>query len=291
MKLSEAYQMFLEYCEARGHSLLTVSSYRQDLRCFLKFLTENTIEPILESLDAKVIRRYQVWMNNNGYARATMKRKIDSLSSFFKYTLYEELIQANPMQKVDRVKKVNRLPRFLSDDEVRRLIHAVDHYRISARSGSKAMIRVFLFTGLRRSELFNLDWSDIDFSRATILVRLGKGRKDRILPMNTEVNDCLWEYLQSRLPLNNPAVFVNHYGNRMKANNLARVLRKLAKKAGIQKAVTPQLLRHSFATMLLKTTDIVTLKELMGHNDLNTTQIYAHTTSERMAQAVENLLV
>jgi len=254
-------------------------------------LTENTIEPILESLDAKVIRRYQVWMNNNGYARATMKRKIDSLSSFFKYTLYEELIQANPMQKVDRVKKVNRLPRFLSDDEVRRLIHAVDHYRISARSGSKAMIRVFLFTGLRRSELFNLDWSDIDFSRATILVRLGKGRKDRILPMNTEVNDCLWEYLQSRLPLNNPAVFVNHYGNRMKANNLARVLRKLAKKAGIQKAVTPQLLRHSFATMLLKTTDIVTLKELMGHNDLNTTQIYAHTTSERMAQAVENLLV
>ena len=290
MGLSEAYQMFLEYAEAKGHSLLTVSSYRQDLRTFLMFLSENNLEPYLESLDAKVVRRYLVWMNQKGYARATKKRKIDSLSSFFNYTVYEELIQLNPMQKVDRVKKVNRLPRFLSEDEVRRLIHAADHYKVLNRLGNKAMIRVFLFGGLRRSELFNLDWSDIDFSRATILIRLGKGEKDRIVPMNSEVSSCLWEYLQSRLPLNNLAVFTNHYSNRMKPNNLMRVLQKLAKKSGIQKAVTPQLLRHSFATMMLKGTDIVTLKELLGHNDLNTTQIYAHTTSERMAQAVENLL-
>lgn len=291
MEFCEAYQMFLEYVEARGHSPLTVSSYRQDQRSFQTFLWEKTIDPHLDNLDAKIVRRYIVWMKGKGYSRATMKRKIDSLSSFYNYTEFEELIQSNPLKKVDRIKKPKLLPRFLSDDEVHRLIYAVDHYKALNRLGNKAMIRILLYCGLRRSELFNLDWSDIDFCRGTILVRLGKGEKDRVLPMNTQVNQCLWDYLQSRLPLTCPAVFTNHYGNRMKPNNLMRLLRKLAMKAGIQKALTAHLMRHTFATMVLKKTDIVTLQKMLGHCDLSTTQIYAHTSTERMAQAVENLLI
>lgn len=195
------------------------------------------------------------------------------------------------MKKVDRIKKQSRLPRFLLADEVQRLISAVDNFKVANRLGNKAMIRVFLYCGIRRSELFNLDWSDIDFSRGTLLIRLGKGGKDRFLPLNSEVSSCLWDYLQARLPLNDQAVFTNHYGHRMKPNNLMRVLRKLTKKAGIQKSVTAHLLRHSFATMLLEAgADIVTVQKLLGHADLSTTQIYAHTTSERMAQAVENPL-
>lgn len=230
-------------------------------------------------------------MKSKGYSRATMKRKIDSLSSFFNYMEYEELIQANPLKKVDRIKKAKRLPRFLLDDEVRRLLSTVDHRKVTSRMRDRAITRVLLFCGLRRSEVFKLDWSEIDFSSGTITVRLGKGQKDRVVPMNSEVNASLWEYLQSRLPLNNQAVFTNRYGHRMNPNNLMRLLHTLGKKAGIPKVVTPHLLRHTFATMVLKSgADIITLQELLGHEDLSTTQIYAHTTSERKAQAVEKLL-
>lgn len=99
MEFCEAYQMFLEYVEARGHSPLTVSSYRQDQRSFQTFLWEKTIDPHLDNLDAKIVRRYIVWMKGKGYSRATMKRKIDSLSSFYNYTEFEELIQSNPLKK------------------------------------------------------------------------------------------------------------------------------------------------------------------------------------------------
>lgn len=290
MDFCEAYQMFLEYVEARGHSPLTVSSYRQDQRSFLTFLAEKAIGPNLENLDAKIIRRYIIWMKAKGYSRATMKRKLDSLSSFFKYTAFEELIPTNPFDKVDRIKKAKHLPRFLLEDEVHRLLSAVDHYKVSTRLRDRAILRVLLFCGLRRSELFKLDWMDIDFSTGTILIRQSKGEKDRVVPMNSEVNNALWEYLQSRLPINSQVVFTNRYGNRMKGNNLMRVLRKITKKAGIQKNVTAHLLRHSFATLLIKLgVDIVTLQELLGHADLSTTQIYAHTSSERKAQAVEKL--
>lgn len=292
MGLSEAYQLFLEYVYAKGHASLTVSAYRQDQRCFQRFLKEKDVSPTLESIDAKLIRRYIVWMKGNGYSRSTMKRKIDSLSSFFNYTEYEDLIQTNPMKKVDRIKKAKSLPRFLIEDEVRRLLSVVDNYKVSTRLRDRALMRVLVYCGLRRSEIFNLNWSDIDFSTGTILIRKGKGEKDRVVPQNSEVSTCLWEYLQSRLPLTNPAVFTNRYKNRMKANNLGRVLHKLEKKAAIQKNVTPHLLRHSFATLVLKLgADIVTVQELLGHADLSTTQIYAHTTSERKSQAVEKLLV
>lgn len=290
MEFEQTYQSFLEYTDAKGHSPLTVSSYRQDMRRFKGFLLQGGLSTLVETIDAKVIRSYTVWLKKKNYAPATIKRKIDSLSSFCNYLESEDLILKNPMRKVDRVKIGLRFPKFLIEEEILRLLRAVDTYNISTRLRDQAIIRVFLFVGLRRSELMALVWSDIDFSKGTIKV-LGKGNKERILPLNEEPKNALWNYLQSRLPLSNPSVFLNRYKNRLHANCLSRMLRKLRKKAGISKNVTPHVLRHSFATRLIeKNADIVCVQQLLGHADISTTQIYTHTTPKRLAAAVDLLV-
>lgn len=290
MEFEEAYQSFLEYTDAKGHSPLTVSSYRQDMRSFRGFLLEAGLSTMVETIDAKVVRRYMVWMKKKNYAPATIKHKIDSFSSFCNYLESEEIILKNPMKKVDRVKIGLRFPTFLTEEEVNRLIRAVDSYNISTRLRDQAIIRVFVYVGLRRSELLALNWSDVDFSKGTINVT-GKGNKERILPLNEVVKVALWNYLQSRLPLINPSVFLNRYKNRLHANCLTRMLRKLKPKTGISKEITAHVLRHSFATLLIeKGADIVSVQQLLGHADVSTTQIYTHTTPKRLAEAV-NLLV
>ena len=290
MEFEEAYQSFLEYTDAKGHSPLTISSYRQDMRSFRGFLLEAGLSTMVETIDAKVVRRYMVWMKKKNYAPATIKRKIDSFSSFCNYLESEEIILKNPMKKVDRIKIGLRFPTFLTEEEVNRLIRAVDSYEISTRLRDQAIIRVFVYVGLRRSELLALNWSDIDFSKGTVNVT-GKGNKERILPLNEVVKIALWNYLHSRLPLANPSVFLNRYKNPLHANCLTRMLRKLKQKTGISKEITAHVLRHSFATLLIeKGADIVSVQQLLGHADVSTTQIYTHTTPKRLAAAV-NLLV
>lgn len=291
MKLNEAYQLFLEYSDARGHSEQTISSYLQDQRSFERFMREHNISSIVENIDAKIVRRYIVWMKAQNYASATMKRKLDSLSSFLNYLEREDIIEASPMRKVDRIKKAERIPIFLTSDEVQLLLYVVDHRKVSTQLRDRAVIRVLLYCGLRRSELFKLNWSDVDFRAGTLKIQMAKGKKDRIIPMNTSVQTALWEYLQTRLPLNNEAVFLNRYKKRLHAQTLSRLLRNLIRKASISKKVTPHVLRHTFASMLLqKGADIVSVQKLLGHKDVSTTQIYTHTTPERLAEAV-NLLI
>lgn len=291
MELHVAYSLFLEYSEARGHSPETVSSYRGDQHCLERFLRQYEIEPLVENLDARVVRRYMVWMKAQNYAQASMKRKIDSLGSFFRFLEREEIIDVSPMGKVDRIKKEKRIPTYLSTDEIKHLLNTVEQRKVSTRLRDRGIIHVLLYCGLRRSELFKLDWTDIDFKSAILKVRMGKGKKDRIIPMNSSVQTSLWEYLQSRLPLTHEAVFLNRYKNRLHAHSLSPILKTLARKAGIHKNVTAHVLRHSFATMLLqKGADIVSVQQLLGHNDISTTQIYTHTSPERLAEAV-NLLI
>jgi site-specific recombinase XerD len=226
MDFMKAYEEFLESKAAGGFSPLTIKSYRQDTRAFMAFLKEKGIEPLVENITSKVIRHYIVWLHKRNYSKTTANRKIDSLSSFCKYLVLEDIILSNPMDKVERVKVEDKLPIFLNRSEVHKLLYATDNYRISTLIRNKAIIRVFVFCGLRRFELMTLTWDRIDFRKGTMTV-LGKGAKYRILPMNEEVQNALWDYLQSRLPLKFPTenVFLNRYHNPLQPYALRKLLR------------------------------------------------------------------
>ena len=244
MEFMETYEMFLEYAFAKGRSDLTIASYRQDARTFLRFLAEKEIGTNVEDINLRTIRLYNVWLRTNKYALSTINHKLDSMASFFNFLENEDMIEKNIMKRVERPKVPRQLPRFLRKDEKDRLINAVEHSKDKARLRDIALIKTSLNLGLRRSEIIALDWQNLDFKASTLTVIQGKGKKDRALPMNTELRESLWDYLQSRLPLSTPSVFINRYHNRMKPNNISRILNRYTRKAGIEKQVTTHLLRH-----------------------------------------------
>lgn len=285
MELKEAHKMFVAYGAANGLAEGTIHNYKQDISNFIKFLTEKNLSLELESIDPKIIRSYTVWMYEKNNARETIRRKLNSLSSLFNYCVKEELISTNQMLKVDRPRREESLPRFLTTHEVKRLIRAADTSTSEYRDG--ALIRLALYTGLRNFEICSLNWENVNFETKTIAIWKGKGRKDRVVPMNEELERYLWNYLQSRLPLVNSSVFLNNYNRRLHAKNFTLLLRNLAKKAGIDKRVVPHLLRHTCGTHLVASkVDIITIKDLFGHKSVSTTQIYSHSSPERLADAV-----
>ncbi|SHH67955.1 tyrosine-type recombinase/integrase [Desulfosporosinus lacus] len=281
---------FLTYIIAKGHSSSTATAYGGDANCFRKFLKENGLSSDVSEIDQRVIRRYIVWLKARKNKPNTMKRKLDSLSSFFNYLELEDIIVKNPMGKVERIKK-QIIPRtFLREDEATRLIYVVDNWDIRNKVRNQAFFRVFLYTGLRVSEICAIDWSDIDFKNKTLAIKKAKGNKCRIVFLNDELCEHLWAYLQTRLPLINKALFFNRYNNRMRPKNANKIIRQYTRKAGIDKYLTAHILRHTFATILVqKGVDIITIRDLLDHKDVSTTQIYTHSTEDRQRDALQQL--
>lgn len=291
MDFFDYHTEYLVYIDARGHSPCTVATYKSDANTFRKFLISQGLSPALSDIDHKVIRKYIVWMKNAcSYGPNTMKRKLDSLSSFYNYLEAEEVISHNPMRKVDRIKKQKRPRTYLTEEEVKRLLFVADNWKVVNQERNQALIRTFLFTGLRISEICLIDWDDVDFEHRTIRINKAKGNKSRVFYMNGELGQYLWAYLETRLPLDNKALFLNRYNNRMHRKNANPIIRQYCKKAGIPKHVTAHILRHTFATLLIrKGVDIVTVKDLLDHEDLSTTQVYTHSSEELQRAALEEL--
>lgn len=293
MRFRETYNSFLEYLEAKGHSQATITSYDSDARCFEQFLRDSKKDDEIKEISSIVICSYMVWMKRQGRAASTIKRKINSLSSYITFIEAQELIERNPMKRVDRrIKSAKKLPVFLTDQEVKQILNSVDNHNISTLKRDKAIIRTLIYTGIRSSELLNLNWENIDFGKKTLDIKNGKGGKDRVLPINPDLEEALWEYLNSRIPLFNTAVFLNRYNNRLNRKDLSRLLKRIARRANITNPdkVTARIFRHTFATQLIMMgVDIITIKELLGHKDVSTTQIYAHTSQRRLSFAVNEL--
>lgn len=281
---------FLTYVIAKGHSSSTAMAYKGDANCFRKFLKENGLSSDLSEIDHRVIRRYIVWMKARGNKFNTMKRKLDSLSSVFNYLELEDIIDKSPMGKVERIKK-QIIPRtFLREDEATRLLYVVDNWNVRNMVSNQSFFRVFLYTGLRVSEICAIDWSDIDFKNKTLAIKKAKGNKSRIVFLNDELCEYLWSYLQTRLPLTNKALFCNSYNNRMRPRNANIIIRQYTRKAGIDKYMTAHMLRHTFATILVqKGVDIITIRDLLDHKDVSSTQIYTHSSEDRQRGALQKL--
>ncbi|EPP7143559.1 site-specific tyrosine recombinase XerD [Enterococcus hirae] len=284
--MNEEINDYLHYLTIeRGLSLNTRKSYERDLLQYLHYLEDEQINS-WQDVDRYVVINYLEKMHDEKKAPATVTRMITSLRRFHQFLRQERLTDHDPMQHIDTPKKVQKLPSTLSLTEVERLIETPDTTKnIGIRD--RAILEVMYATGMRVSELVGLKLSDLHLSLGLVQT-LGKGDKERIIPLGDYAIQWLERYLDEARPLlvANPSethVFVNHHGTGLSRQGIWKNLKQLVREAGINKEVTPHTLRHSFATHLLENgADLRTVQELLGHADISTTQIYTHITKKRM---------
>ncbi len=293
MNLQYCFSEFLNYMEAeKNASTTTLASYSTDFKVFVDFLAVVCVEPRLCAMTTQVLRRYVSYLKlHKRYANNTVRRKIHSLSSFFKFLLETEYIEKNPMLPIHAPQEEKNLPIYIKENELRKLLQAPEKYARfpEHRLRDKVMIELLVFTGARRSEVLSLDFDNIDFKARTITILKGKGNKQRIVPLLEPLASDLWDYLQARLPLTNRAILVSDKGNRMSVSNFQNLFRRYLDKSGLgKKGYTIHKCRHSFASLLHQNgVDIISIKELLGHEDLNSTKIYTHTSINHLRKEVE----
>lgn len=286
LMLLEDFKLYLEI--ERNLSPHTVKAYYTDLLNFLEWL--KTGEP--QELNHKDIRAYLAEIQLKNYSRVTISRKIAAIRTFYRYLYREKLIKANPVDNIKTPRKIKSLPKFLSDDEVENILEEV---KTETPSGfrDKTIIEMLYATGMRISELCNLNFSDLNLENQEITV-FGKGGKERIVLISNRAKKYLIEYIENvrsklatTLPVtDNSPVFINNTGFRLQQRSVHRALSNIAKGLNIQKGVSPHIFRHSFATRLLENgADLRIVQELLGHASISNTQIYTHVSTERLRQA------
>ncbi|MHB8157946.1 MAG: site-specific tyrosine recombinase XerD, partial [Desulfocucumaceae bacterium] len=223
---------------------------------------------------------------------ATISRRLAALKSLFRFLINEERIEIDPTENLESPKKTQKLPRVLTTGEVDQLLEQPQTGTVAGLR-DKAMLELLYATGIRVSELVDLEKRDISLKEGYIRC-LGKGSKERIVPMGDMAVHYMEAYLQrSRVKLigkaNSDALFLNHRGGRITRQGFWKIVKKYASRSNIQKDITPHTLRHSFATHLLENgADLRAVQELLGHADISTTQIYTHLTKKRLKEVYKS---
>lgn len=272
----------------RGLAQNTRKSYQRDLQQYLEFLKKQKIDE-WQAVDRFVVVSFLQKLQEDQKSPATITRMVTSLRRFHQFLRQERYTDHDPMQHIDSPKKVQKLPDTLSLAEVERLIETPDTKELLGIR-DRAILEVLYATGLRVSELIGLKLNDLHLSMG-LLQTIGKGDKERIVPLGDMAIQWLEIYLEEARPLltsKHPEgvhLFVNNHGRGLSRQGIWKNLKALVRKAGINKNVTPHTLRHSFATHLLENgADLRTVQELLGHADISTTQIYTHITKKRMTE-------
>ncbi len=310
-------EQFVEYLKFERHfSPYTARCYGADLRQYAEYLVdgraageenagvgdvavESDIRSRLTSADAMSIRAYLSHLDGFGYSPATTARKIATLRSFYKWMQKRGIIETNPMLLIRTPKQTKRLPKAITVEQVERLLNAPDN-RETLGARDRAILETLYSTGVRVSELVDLNRNDLDHASQTLHIR-GKGKKERIVPLGSHAMAAIRHYLtllepdqrfielrkQSMVDAAVP-LFVNKNGGRLSSRSVRRKLDKYLKGAGLDPTISPHTLRHSFATHLLDNgADLRSVQELLGHQSLSTTQIYTHLSSMRLRTAYE----
>ncbi len=278
---------FLNFLEAeKNASPHTIKNYRSDLREFFEFLGNSCS---LRDINYLAIRKFLAFLKEKEDLKSTMSRKLACLKSFFKYLTREHLVEANPASSIVTPKRDRRLPSFLELNETERLIEAAEGEAWEIKR-DRAILETLYSSGIRVSELVGLDTPDIDLLSGLLKVR-GKGKKERIVPIGSCADETIKAYrdsLPNRLSQSATPLFINHRGTRLTDRSVRRIILKYARKAQLQKKVSPHTLRHSFATHLLdRGADLRSVQELLGHEHLSTTQIYTHVTAKRLREVYD----
>ncbi|MFM9058122.1 MAG: tyrosine recombinase [Planctomycetaceae bacterium] len=286
-----AVARFLAHLAAeRGASPLTRKAYREDLLQLEEFLASAGCRSPADATSA-ILRRFAAGLHAAGYAASTVARKLASMRSFFTFAQREGWVRANPAKPLRGPKRGRTLPKFLTGDEIARLLAAP---RAAAPGGlrDRAILELMYSAGLRVQELVSLDDGDLDLDNATVRVR-GKGRRQRLGIVGSHARGALvaWLAARPRPPAASRGprpLFTNKLGGRLSVRGVARLLEKHLAVAGLAGRASPHTLRHSFATHLLDAgADIRSVQELLGHKSLVTTQIYTHVTTTRLLDAFD----
>lgn len=274
---------YLEYLKyERRVSINTIDSYGENL-----LLLSNTLRKPLIKLDKDDIRDFLFKIEKSERTKA---HYLTVFNSFYKYLVFMDKLEVNPCDGIKRPKLEKKLPSYLTKEEIDKLFDIRLTKPIDYRN--KAMLEVLYATGTRISELINLELSQIDFDECVIRVT-GKGSKDRIVPMGNSALKALQEYIYNyRVFLvknDNNYVFLNKNGEKISRQGFFKILKSLADSAGIKKEVSPHTLRHSFATELLNNgADLRVIQELLGHENLETTEIYSHLQNKKIKDDYNN---
>jgi tyrosine recombinase XerC len=276
-------EKFLRYLEIeKNFSSHTVLNYKLDLYDFKKFLQDKPVE----NIDYLTLRKYLFYLKENNLTNRTISRKLSCLRSFFKFLFKESLIENNPALMISSPKQDKTLPIFLTEDEVVKMIEAPAQDEILGLRDC-AILETLYSTGMRVSELVSLDVSDIDFISGTIKA-LGKGKKERLLPVGERALKAINKYLSQRnsdrkIKEGKDILFLNKNNQRITDRGIRKIVNKYIKITSLKSGVSPHTFRHSFATHLLnRGADLRSVQELLGHANLSTTQIYTHLTTDKL---------
>ena len=305
VKFSRALYDFEAFLDVEKNlSPRTRRAYVYDLERFADhWIRRNKRNPTLDHIGPEDIKRYleHLRMDRN-YKSTTLSRTIASIRVFFGFCVMQGAIEASPAAHIHNPKTPRKLPVFLVESELKSLLRAPaaderekqeasreDYRNLPARD--YALLVVLAFTGVRLTELIGLNLGDVDFERMNIRV-LGKGSKERIIPLNETVIQALRSWLEVRTsPPDVESVFVNRYGKVFSARGIEKLVERYVRKSGISKGgISPHKLRHTFATLLhVSGVDIVEIQALLGHSSITSTQVYTHTSSVKLKSAVKKL--
>ena len=273
---------FLSYLELDlNYSDNTIKSYDNDLSKFINYFEKKDVL----RLSVQHIEKYIKTLDE--LAPSTVSHNISSIKSFYNYYLKIGKIDINPSDAINLPKLGRHLPTYLTIDEIDSLLDIKIETPFDARN--KAILELMYATGLRISEVINLEFKNIDFDDCIVRV-MGKGSKERIVPVNSIALDAVQDYLDNYRSLLlkkdvNNYLFLNNHGKQMTRQGVFKMLKQEVEKKNIKKEVSPHTLRHTFATHLLENgADLRIIQELLGHSDISTTQIYTHLTNDKLHQ-------
>ncbi len=286
--LLQEYHLFLKMEKSLSDN--TVSAYQRDLKKLFLYLEEAHIEPLKVKLEH--LRDFLIEINQAGISARSQARVVSSIKSFYNFLIYKNKIENDPTELLESPKIGLRLPDALSTEEIDKMIDALDMSKPES-TRNRAIIEVLYGSGVRVSELINIELSKIYFQEKYMLIE-GKGSKQRLVPLSNEslkqIN--LWLLDRNKLKIkkgNEDYLFLNRRGSQISRAMVFEMVKQLALKANIQKRVSPHVFRHSFATHLLENgANLRVIQQLLGHESITTTELYTHMDIKQLRHTIEN---
>jgi integrase/recombinase XerC len=279
-----AFLSFLQF--EKRYSLHTITAYSNDLVQFFDFIETQYDKVPLEQISGSMVRSWLAGMKETEMTGKSLNRKISSLKSFFKYQIRQERLVKSPMETVISPKITKRLPAFVAEQDMEQLLAHLAFAEGWKGYTEKMVIQLFYATGMRLSELILCKESQLDLSKSVIKV-LGKGNKERIIPISKNLSQELANYIQEKPEAanGNPHVFVTEKGKSLQPRAVYSFVKFYLSQVTTLQKKSPHVLRHSFATHLMNNgADLNAVKELLGHASLAATQVYTHNTIEKLKE-------
>ena len=281
-------QAFFQYLQSeKRYSEHTLKSYRRDISGFIEYCQAIEISS-WHLIDSQQVRNYAAQKHRQGLSGKSIQRLLSSLRSLFKYLIKYQKLKTNPAVGVSAPKTLRKLPEVLSADDLNHLLTLDDSDPLAVRD--MAIMELLYGCGLRLAELIDLNINQIDWQSLTLNVT-GKGRKQRLVPFGKKAAQSLKKWFSKRKQYaaeNEQAVFVSQRGSRISASSVQQRLKKWAKAKGLDRRLYPHLMRHSFASHILESSqDLRAVQELLGHANLTTTQIYTHVDFQQLAKVYD----